>query len=124
MIFCSICLGIGLLALVLGIVLYKVDFYKFENVCAPCIIGGVIVTIVMTFVLIIAPLSARDDLNMFMKQKDYIEHYEPTTEYDNAAILSKKVEWNEWLFDKQYNREHYTIFSFYSDDILDVEPIK
>ena len=110
--------------MILGIVLYKVDYYKFKNVCPPCIIGGVIVTIVMTLVLIIAPLDARKELDVFLEQKNYIEHYEPTSEYDNAAITSKKVELNEWLFEKQYNREHYAIFSFYSDDILDIEPIK
>lgn len=124
MIFCLVCLGISLLALILGIVLFKVDKYRFEATCIPCMLGGAIVTIVMTLVVIIAPIQTRKELNMFMEQKNYIEHYEPTTEYDNAAITSKKVELNEWLFEKQYNREHYTIFSFHSDDILDIEPIK
>lgn len=124
MIFCLICLVIGLLALILGIVLYKVDWYKFENICAPCIIGGVIVTIVMTLVLIIVPLSARKELDVFMEQKNYIEHYEPTTEYDTAAIATKKLELNEWLYEKQYTRKNFPIFSFYGNAILDIEPIK
>jgi TonB-dependent SusC/RagA subfamily outer membrane receptor len=56
--------------------------------------------------------------------KEYIENYESTSEYDTAAIASKKIELNQWLYEAQYTKEYYPICSFYSDEILELEPIK
>jgi hypothetical protein len=74
--------------------------------------------------MICAPIDNQKQLNTFIVQKEYIESYEPTSEYDTAAIINKKIELYQWLYDVQYTKEHYPICSFYGDEILDLEPIK
>ena len=72
----------------------------------------------------VLPIDASRSLSNFLSQKEYIENYEMTSDYDAAAIVSKKVELNEWLYSVQYTKEHLPICSFYGDEILQIEPIK
>jgi hypothetical protein len=69
-------------------------------------------------------IQAKAELNAFRAHKEYVENYEMTSEYDTAAIITKKIELNEWLYKVQYTKEHYPICSFFGDEILELEPIK
>lgn len=115
---------IGIISVSVGVVLYNIPKYKYLEFSLPFIVCGIITTIIVSLALIIAPLNAKKELNMFMEQKEYVEHYKPTSAYDTAAIATKKLELNEWLYDKQYTYTNYAIFSFYGKDIMDIEPIK
>lgn len=128
MIFCLIILTIGVIITPIGAVIaYKIRHTwntALESVSFLMIILGSIALLVSSLMLIIQPIKNKHELSIFMSQKEYIESYESTSEYDSAAILNKKIELNEWLYEKQYNKEHYSIFSFFGDEILEIEPIK
>jgi hypothetical protein len=85
---------------------------------------GAFLTIIMVVVLIVVPIECNEELATFIAQKEYIENYEPTSEYDAAGIANKKIELNEWLYKVQYNKKHHPLCSFFGDEILDLKPIK
>lgn len=103
---------------------YSYDFEWVYNIGLYFVLFGVIVTVISAAMLIGMDISAEQELNLFIIQKEYIENYTPANDYDTAAITNKKVELNEWLYRVQYNKEHYPICSFYGDEILTLEPIK
>lgn len=92
--------------------------------------GGCIIGMAICTLLVLVPFAfamkktAASALNAFTQQKAYIENYVPISEYDSAAILSKKIELNEWLYDAQYTKNNHPLMSFYGDEILALEPIQ
>ena len=126
MILCLIILIAGIDLLVPGaIVLYKTrNDWNVPNLAIFATAIGSVSIVIATILLLLSPIKSRKELNMFVAQKEYIENYELTSEYDTAAIISKKIELNQWLYEKQYTKEHYPICSFYGDEILELTPIK
>lgn len=130
MILCLIILGVGaVMAVTGGVILFAMrnvfHWSNIKDVLAPIsIILGSVAIFVAGLLLIILPITANQELNAFICQKEYIESYELTSEYDAAAILSKKIELNEWLYEQQYVKRNRSICSFYGDEILELEPIK
>jgi Tfp pilus assembly protein PilN len=126
MILCLIILIAGIALLVPGaIVLYKTRNNRNVPVLAifATMVGAVAIVIAIV-IMIACPIESKVELNMFLAQKEYIENYEPTSEYDMAAIINKKIELNQWLYEEQYVKEYLPICSFYGDEILELEPIK
>lgn len=126
MILCLIILIVGIAMLVPGgIVLYKKrNSWDVPILSMFAVFIGTAAIVVTILLMILIPIDNQRQLNTFLAQKEYIENYEPTSEYDTAAIINKKIELNQWLYDVQYTKEHYPICSFYGDEILDLEPIK
>lgn len=126
MILCLIILIAGIAMLVPGgIVLYKKrNSWDVPILSMFAVLIGTAAIVVTILLMILIPIDNQRQLNTFLAQKEYIENYEPTSEYDTAAIINKKIELNQWLYDVQYTKEHYPICSFYGDEILDLEPIK
>lgn len=129
MILCLIILIIGVITLAVGVFsIYKVKkshrYSNWDYVAPGCITGGIILSLIAVIFLLVLPVDYNKELDNFLNQKEYIESYEPTSEYDTAAITNKKIELNEWLYSVQYTKEHYPICSFFGDEILDIEPIK
>lgn len=126
MILCLIILIAGIAMLVPGgIVLYKKrNSWDVPILSMFAVVIGTAAIVVTILLMILIPIDNQRQLNTFLAQKEYIENYEPTSEYDTAAIINKKIELNQWLYDVQYTKEHYPICSFYGDEILDLEPIK
>lgn len=123
-----IILIIGIVSIIIGCVFaHKANktilVTVFDYITPYFVIGGILVTLIATILFGISLTSHRELAN-FLKQKEYIENYESTSEYDTAAIANKKIELNEWLYSAQYTKEHYPLFSFHSDEILEIEPIK
>ena len=125
MILCWIIVIVGAIAAIVGGIIAYIQRHDYCGVIGPVslILGCICVLISMTL-LICCTIEANQELNAFVSQKEYIENYEPTSEYDSAAILSKKIELNEWLYEKQYVRANRPICSFYGDEILKLTPIK
>ena len=125
MILCWIILIVGVvMAIVGGIVAYiqRDDFY---GITGPILILiGLILVVIGGVVLICCTIEADQELHAFISQKEYIENYEPTSEYDAAAILSKKIELNDWLYEAQYVKSNRPICSFHGAEILELTPIK
>lgn len=129
MILCLIILIIGVITLAVGIVATCIVqkgycYSKWYYISPICMMLGIVFTLITATLLIVIPIANNKELSNFLNQKEYIESYEPTSEYDTAAIINKKIELNEWLYSVQYTKEHYPICSFFGDEILDIEPIK
>ena len=126
MILCLIILFIGVALLIPGaIVCYKTrNSWDTPLLVMLATVAGFVAIFIVSILLIIMPMQSKTEFSMFVAQKEYIENYEPTSEYDTAAIATKKIELNEWLYSAQYTKEHYPICSFYGDEILELEPIK
>ena len=128
MILCWIILIVGAVMATFGGIGAYIIRYRWADVwdwvVGFSLILGVCALLVSSLLLIILPIEANQKLHTFVSQKEYIENYEPTSEYDSAAILNKKIELNEWLYEKQYVKKHRPICSFYGDEILELEPIK
>lgn len=128
MILCLIILIIGVITIAVGIfATCKIKSYCYtawDYVSTICMVLGIVFTLIAATLLIVIPIDNNKKLSNFINQKEYIESYEPTSEYDTAAIANKKIELNEWLYSAQYNKEHFPICSFYGDEILKIEPIK
>lgn len=77
----------------------------------------------IVFFLLLA-VSDRTEESVFAEQKKYIESHVSQTEIEDAALTSKKIELNAWLYTAQYIKSHYKRWSCYSDEILDWEPIQ
>ena len=69
-------------------------------------------------------ISTPRKINLFVQQKEYIESHIATDAIEDAALTSKKIELNEWLYSAQYSAQHFGGWSFYPDDILELEPIQ
>lgn len=126
MILCFIILIIGIALAVPGvIVLYKNrDSWDLPMLAVLSTAFGLVAILATSLMLIVGPIESEKELNVFISQKEYIENYEPTSEYDTAAIATKKMELNAWLYDAKYTKENYPICSFYGDEILELEPIR
>lgn len=64
------------------------------------------------------------EISVFEQQKAYIETHVPESNIEDAAITSKKVELNEWLYKAQFNKKSLGGWSMYSDKVLELEPIE
>jgi hypothetical protein len=129
MILSLIILITGIVAAVIGVILLYVSNKRYyssdiEFAGSLCLIFSALMLFISLGMLIFCPIDCNKALNNFIIQKEYIENYEPTSEYDTAAIINKKIELNEWLYSAQYEKQHYPICSFYGDEILELEPIK
>ena len=124
MILCWIILIVGVIAAIVGGIVAYIQRYELYSTAGLLILMGIILVFIGGVTLTCCTIEANQELNTFICQKEYIEDYEPTSEYDTAAILSKKLELNEWLYEKQYVKERRPICSFYGDEILEIEPIK
>jgi energy-coupling factor transporter transmembrane protein EcfT len=125
MILCWIILIIGVVTAIIGGIVAYIQRHEYYGITGPMLILiGLIFVVIGGVVLICCTIEANQELHAFISQKEYIEDYEPTSEYDAAAILNKKIELNDWLYEAQYVRENRPICSFYGDEILELTPIK
>lgn len=108
MVLLSIILVISAILAVAGLIMMHktVYSYDFEWVGLYFVLFGVIVTVISAAMLIGMDISAEQELNLFITQKEYIENYTPINDYDIASIINKKIELNEWLYRVQYDKMH------------------
>lgn len=125
MILCWIILSVGVVTAIVGGIIAYIRRHEYYGITGPMLILiGLILVVIGGVVLICCTIDANQELHAFISQKEYIESYEPTSEYDAAAILSKKIELNEWLYEKQYVKMNRPICSFHGAEILELTPIK
>ena len=112
--------------LVIGVALliwyYATDEYDDWKVitgalCTIC--GAFAVVIVLGFQLI----NVSPTINNFIQQKAYIETHVSDNAIEDAALTTKKVELNDWLYNTQYWLTYRNGWSLYPDSVLDLEPI-
>lgn len=85
---------------------------------------SIIAVVVAVIVILTGVLETPQSINNFTKQKSYIEMHEAKNAVEDAALTSKKIELNEWLYDAQCSKSRFGGWSFYPDSIFDLEPIE
>ena len=85
---------------------------------------GILASIVSLMIILVGVLQTPQSINNFTRQKAYIETHEAKNAVEDAALTSKKIELNEWLYDAQCSKSRFGGWSFYPDSIFDLEPIE
>nr|DAJ50377.1 MAG TPA: hypothetical protein [Caudoviricetes sp.] len=99
---------------------YRKDFFLGLLVEAISIIAVVTAAVV----ILVGVLETPQSINNFNRQKAYIEMHEAKNAVEDAALTSKKIELNEWLYDAQCSKSRFGSWSIYPDSIFDLEPIE
>nr|UVX52221.1 MAG: hypothetical protein [Bacteriophage sp.] len=85
---------------------------------------GIIIVMLSILVILFGVLNVPRSINNFTKQKAYIETHEVKNAVEDAALTSKKIELNEWLYDAQCSKSRFGSWSFYPESIFELEPIE
>lgn len=85
---------------------------------------SIIAIVTAVVVILVGVLETPQSINNFNRQKAYIEMHEAKNAVEDAALTSKKIELNEWLYDAQCSKSRFGSWSFYPDSIFDLEPIE
>ena len=85
---------------------------------------GIIIVMLSILVILFGVLQVPQSINNFTKQKAYIETHEAKNPVEDAALTSKKIELNEWLYDAQCSKSRFGSWSFYPESIFELEPIE
>lgn len=85
---------------------------------------GIIIVMLSIVVILVGVLQVPQSINNFTKQKAYIETHEAKNAVEDAALTSKKIELNEWLYDAQCSKSRFGSWSFYPESIFELEPIE
>ena len=85
---------------------------------------SILASIVSVAIILVGVLQTPQSISNFTKQKSYIEMLEAKNAVEDAALTSKKIELNEWLYDAQCSKSRFGGWSFYPDSIFDLEPIE
>lgn len=123
-------IGVSAVLMIVGIIfcfcswkLWDTDWIFTVSIILTSIFGIAFILSAITVPLV--KIDYDKQLEVFKQQKYYIEQIVPTLpETDNYAITTKRIELNDWLYNAQYEIEHFGFFTLYSDEILDLEPIK
>lgn len=83
-----------------------------------------IIIVLSILVILFGVLNVPRSINNFTKQKAYIETHEVKNAVEDAALTSKKIELNEWLYDAQCSKSRFGSWSFYPESIFELEPIE
>lgn len=113
------------LALLLGLSIYsiaKTDCLDWLHLmsCITAILAAVMLFISILAIFFMSP----KEISVFEQQKAYIETHIPKNDIEEAAITSKKVELNGWLYEAQFSKKIFGGWSMYSDKVLELEPIE
>lgn len=87
-------------------------------------IAAILTIVVLIITIPTITLIYPQEINTFEQQKAYIETHIPKNDIEDAAITSKKVELNEWLYKAQFSKKNLGGWSMYSDKVLELEPIE
>ena len=112
-------------------IVYKIGSYDQEWALVPAIglgIAGGILAVLIAVGFPVSYIKDKQDIAIYKQQKTYIEEVLDTTDipdYENYSLTLKRIELNEWLYERQYAYEHYSPWwEFVPDEIMELEPIK
>lgn len=69
-------------------------------------------------------LDGNETIVQFEQQKQYIESHTAQNEIEDAALTSKKIELNGWLYSAQWSRRKFGNWSLVPEHVLELEAIK
>lgn len=116
--------------MILGVALAAISIVSFVLECREfygwTLFVGVIAAVASAVILICCPIarvSNKSECGVFAQQKAYIESHVAESAIEDAALTTKKIELNDWLFKAQYSKARYGSWSLYPDTVMDLEPI-
>ena len=86
-----------------------------------------VVAIAGICILIICPLMRMSDnreIDEYIRQKAYIETHTAVNAVEDAALTSKKIELNGWLYKAQSHKTRHGAWPLYPDAVMELEPIE
>ena len=92
------------------------DLIAVISICILVISGAII----SGFAFIAVPR----DIEIFERQKAYIESHVADNQIEDAALTTKKIELNEWLYNAQYCKNKYGNWSLFPDSVQTLTPIE
>ena len=117
--------------IILGMALVVVCVVAFVLECRESygwtLLIGVVTATAAGVILMCCPImriSFNSKCGVFAQQKAYIESHVAENAVEDAALTTKKIELNDWLFAAQYSKAHYGSWSLYPDAVMDLEPIE
>lgn len=63
-------------------------------------------------------------IDSYIRQKAYIESHIAENAIEDAALTSKKIELNDWLFEAQSSKKRLGNWSLYPDTVMELTPIE
>lgn len=118
MIFWLIVLGIVIAAAIVFFILANKCYAFWLELAGPLAAG---VAVVLTIMLVIAPLSYREFEQSFIRQQELYENFELPD--NNYTYVMNILEANQELIDYQTRKELYGFASLVPDSIMELEPI-
>ena len=88
------------------------------------VITGSIALFISILTIPMSTVENKVAIQTFKDQKQYIENVKSENPIEDAALTQKKIEYNQWLFNKQNFYRNYQFFSLMSPEILYLEPIQ
>jgi len=117
-----IVLGVGVVISVLSIV--AVFEWDSEIIAPMTLTIGVLGIVTAGINLITAPIAIKSAMAKFTRQKEYIENHISVPGYEDIATTTMKIELNSWVYEAQWAKEYWGMFSMYPDSIMELEPIQ
>ena len=114
-------------ALLLGLSIYfiaKTDLYCSDWLYLMSHITAILAALMLLISIVAIFFMNPKEISVFEQQKAYIETHIPKNDIEEAAITSKKVELNGWLYEAQFSKKIFGGWSTYSDKVLELEPIE
>ena len=102
--------------------LWRLDEYCEFFLAIICI--SVLVAISSVMIYFCGTLDGNKNIVQFEQQKQYIESHTAQNEIEDAALTSKKIELNWWLYSAQWSRRKFGDWSLVPEHVLDLEAIK
>lgn len=98
---------------------YQYDAFFYTVLFISCIIA-----IFSGAIYLCGSIDAQKKIAQFEQQKQYIESHTATNAIEDAALTSKKIELNEWLYSVKWDREKLGNWSLVPDHVMELEAIK
>lgn len=106
-----------------AIVAWYLDTFTRYSPTFTAFAAGVVAFLSLLIVLVLA-ISVPQKINVFQRQKAYLAEHVVSDPMENAALTTKKLELNDWLYKSQFAATNYRVWTFYPDEILALTPIE
>lgn len=111
---------------VVFVVLFLVERFSYHYLDDALWIYSAIATpvaLISLCIVLFAPIKDARDVSIYKSQYEYLQGEASDNSLEDAALTQKKIELNEWLYEAQYIKENYPLWTFYSDEVLELKPI-
>jgi hypothetical protein len=119
-----VCAGVAVISAAVIVAAFKNGGWNSDMIVAVTFIVSTLLLTVCIGLSITSMIKCPQKESAFLKQKQYIESHVSNNALEDTEMTKTKTELNEWLFEAQYHKKCFGGFSFYSNDVLEFEPIQ